>query len=58
MSNAALEAPVLLERSHRCDHFDCGSPPLNDYLKRFAWVNQQSGAARTYVACRGKRVVG
>ena len=31
---------------------------MNDYLARFAWVNQQSGAARTYVASRGKRVVG
>ncbi len=58
MSDAALEAPVPMTRRHRCDEFDCGSPPLNDYLKRFAWMNQQSGAARTYVACRGKRIVG
>ena len=58
MSNAALEAPVPLGRSHKCDDFDCGHPPLDDYLTRFAWVNQQSGAARTYVACRGERVVG
>ncbi len=58
MSSAELEVPVPLQRSHKCDDFDCGSPPLNDYLTRFAWTNQQSGAARTYVACRGKRVVG
>ena len=58
MSSAALEAPVPLRRSHKCDDFDCGSPPLNDYLTRFAWINQQSGAARTYVTCRGKRIVG
>jgi predicted N-acetyltransferase YhbS len=58
MSSAALKAPVPLERGHILDPFDCGSPPLNDYLTRFAWSNQQSGAARTYVACRGKRVVG
>ena len=58
MSNAALEPPVPLGRSHKCDDFDCGRPALNDYLTRFAWINQQSGAARTYVACRGKRVVG
>ena len=58
MSSAALEVPVPLGRSHKCDDFDCGRPPLNYYLARFAWVNQQSGAARTYVACRGKRVVG
>ncbi|MGM0485511.1 MAG: GNAT family N-acetyltransferase [Planctomycetota bacterium] len=58
MSSAALEAPVPLKRGHKCDEFDCGSPPLNEYLTRFAWSNQESGAARTYVACRGKRVVG
>jgi predicted N-acetyltransferase YhbS len=58
MSSAALKAPVPLERGHILDQFDCGSPLLNDYLTHFAWTNQQSGAARTYVACRGKRVVG
>ena len=58
MSNAALKAPVPLDRSHQCDEFDCGVPSLNEYLTRFAWVNQQSGAARTYVACHGKRVIG
>ena len=58
MSSAAVESPVPLERYHRCDQFDCGSLPLNEYLTRFAWSNQQSGAARTYVVCRGKRVVG
>jgi len=31
---------------------------LNTYLKRFAWMNQQSGAAKTYVATRGGKVVG
>ena len=58
MADGALAAPVPLGRSHQCDAFDCGSPPLNAYLKRFAWANQQSGAARTYVACRRRRVVG
>jgi predicted N-acetyltransferase YhbS len=58
MSRAALKAPVPLERGHVVDQFDCGSLPLNGYLTRFAWSNQQSGATRTYVACRGKRVVG
>lgn len=58
MNNAALEPPVPLARSHRSDEFDCGSRPLNDYLARFAWTNQRSGAARTYVACRSKRIVG
>lgn len=58
MSNGALQAPVPLQRSHHFGDFDCGSRALNEYISRFAWTNQQSGAARTYVACRGKRVVG
>ncbi len=58
MSSAELERLVPLRRTHKRDDFDCGNRPLNDYPTRFAWMNQQSGAARTYVACRGKRVVG
>ena len=58
MSSGALDAPVPFKRIHKCDEFDCGSPQLNEYLTRFAWSDQQSGAARTYVTCRGRRVVG
>ncbi|MCU0874247.1 MAG: GNAT family N-acetyltransferase [Pirellulaceae bacterium] len=58
MSDAPLGRPRPLQRDDRGDDFDCGSEPLNDYLKRFAWPNQQAGAARTYVAMRGKRVAG
>jgi GNAT superfamily N-acetyltransferase len=55
---APLRPPAALTRKHECSDFDCGSEPLNEYLKRFAWVNQQAGASRTYVASRGNRVVG
>ena len=58
MSNAALGVPVPLQTSHQSDDFDCGRTFLNDYLRRFAWINHQSGAARTYVSCRGRRIVG
>lgn len=58
MGDAGLNRPRPLRRDDRCEDFDCGSEPLNDYLKVFAWPNQQAGAARTYVATRGKRVVG
>ncbi len=37
---------------------DCGYETLNESLRRFAFQNHQSGLARTYVATRGKRVVG
>ena len=58
MAEVALRPPVPLQRSHKCEQFDCGSSPLNEYLQRFAWTNQQASAVRSYVACRGKRVVG
>jgi len=58
MTEPQLEAPVPLLKSHRLDGFDCGDTSLNEYLVRFARTNHQSGSARTYVACRGKKVVG
>src|SRR5438309_2135439 len=53
-----LQGPVPLEKSHDVDQFDCGAAPLNDYLRKYAWQNQQNRSARTYVALRGNRVVG
>lgn len=57
-TNDVLQAPVLLDKSHDRNAFDCGVPVLNDYLKQYAFQNQKRNAARTYVATRGKRVVG
>lgn len=47
-----------LSNEHGLSSFDCRKPPLNDWLKRFALINQQSDAARTYVIHRSGRVVG
>lgn len=58
MSETPLHGPEPLTRQHDCKDFDCGSEPLNEYLRRFAWINQQAGAARTYVGTRGHRVIG
>lgn len=59
MLNAeALNASVLLTRSHDRNVFDCGVQALNEYLKQYALQNQKKHAARTYVATRAKRVVG
>ncbi len=44
--------------THLVDGFDCGKEPLNNFLRRFALVNQRNGSSRTYVACRSKSVVG
>lgn len=47
-----------LARSHDLSHFDCGAhASLTDWLKRFAWTNQQSETSRTYVVHRANRVV-
>lgn len=40
-----------LEGSDELEHFDCGDEPLNNYLKRHAWTNQEkSSIGVTYVA--------
>ncbi len=31
------------------DGFDCGQPPLNQFLQRYAFVNQKANSAQTYV---------
>ena len=58
MTDESLQAPVRLAGQHDCREFDCGVDALNEYLRRFALLNQRAEAARSYVACRGDRVVG
>lgn len=48
MSGAARHVEKL-RRDHPVEAFDCGTEPLNRYLVRYAWHNQQAGAAQTYV---------
>jgi len=31
-----------LERTDRREQFDCGDGPLNDYIRRYAWQNQEA----------------
>jgi predicted GNAT family N-acyltransferase len=51
-------APELLTPAHDCTAFGCGKPPLNQYIKKYALVNQESEIARTYVTTCENRVVG
>src|SRR5262245_37299446 len=53
-----LHGPVPLEKGHEVSGFDCGAAPLNDFLCKHAWHNQQNRSARTYVVLRADRVVG
>ena len=58
MEAEALSLVEPLAAHHVVDSFECGTPPLDQFLQRFALVNQKTGSARTYVVCRGLRVVG
>jgi GNAT superfamily N-acetyltransferase len=47
-----------LSRGHDLSSFDCANVALNEWLVRFAWPNQQSDSAKTYVTLDGNRAVG
>jgi len=47
-----------LSALHRFDGFDCGEPPLNDYLRKFALSNQAAGVARSYAVLLEEQVIG
>jgi len=47
-----------LRPDHPIEGFDCGREELNRYLLRYAWTNQQAGAAQTYVGLVGDAVAG
>lgn len=54
-----LNAPAPLTTAHLLDEFRCGQASLDEWLKRRALANQQSGASRTFVvADQGARVCG
>src|ERR1700690_2617217 len=56
-SEQPLSAPEKLRFDHDLSEFDSGEPVLDDWLRRRARQNEESGASRTYVVCVGKRVV-
>ncbi len=39
-----------LDKSFDKSAFDCGKPELNDYLKKYAWQNQQKRYSITFIA--------
>lgn len=53
-----LFEPEPLQKHHEVEGFDCGVDSLNDYLRRRALADQAAEKSRTYVTCRGIRVVG
>lgn len=58
MSKSGFELVRKLSAADGVDGFDCGQPALNQFLQRFALVNQKANSALTYVCCRNGEVVG
>jgi GNAT superfamily N-acetyltransferase len=56
--SAAYEQARKLSPTDSLDQFDCGLPALNQFLQRYALVNQNANSAQTYVCCRRGEVVG
>jgi GNAT superfamily N-acetyltransferase len=57
-SKRSYLAPQLLTEQHDRSLFGCGKPPLDQYIKKYALINQRNDISRTYVATRDDRVVG
>jgi GNAT superfamily N-acetyltransferase len=57
-SEQAIGALQKLRADHDLSEFECGEPALDDWLRRRALPNEESGASRTYVVCVGLQVVG
>jgi GNAT superfamily N-acetyltransferase len=56
--SAPLSQVEPLARTHDVSFFDCGDhASLSNWLRHFAWTNQQNETSRTYVVHRAKRVV-
>jgi GNAT superfamily N-acetyltransferase len=47
----SLKSPEPLTIGHSIDDFSCGIASLDEWLKRRAITNQNSGATRTFVTC-------
>ena len=58
MSSLEYAAVRKLAASDAVESFDCGQSALNQYLQRFALVNQKSNRAQTYVSCCSDGVAG
>jgi len=50
VSTALVWREETLTRHHDRATFDCGVPALNEYLRRYARQNHESGGAKTFVA--------
>lgn len=56
--SSAFEPVRKLAATDGVDGFDCGQPPLNQFLQRYALVSQKANSAQTYVSCLSAKVAG
>ena len=56
--STAYSAVHKLLAADQTEAFDCGQVALNQFLQRYALVNQQANSAQTYVCCHEDSVVG
>jgi GNAT superfamily N-acetyltransferase len=47
-----------LNRAHAVEGFDCGKEPLNQFLLKYAFQNQQAGASQTYLGFAEDELIG
>ena len=58
MSASGYEAIRKLGATDAVEFFDCGQPALNQFLQRYALVNQKANSAQTYVCMYQGEVAG
>lgn len=58
MSISVYGAVGKLGAADDVDAFDCGNLALNQFLQRYALINQKANSAQTYVCCVEGAVVG
>lgn len=55
--NQVFEPIRKLVAADDVDNFDCGQPALNQFLQKYALINQKSNSSHTYVCCVSGKVV-
>jgi GNAT superfamily N-acetyltransferase len=58
VNSSVYGAVAKLSATDNVDTFDCGSPALNQFLQRYALLNQKANSAQTYVCSVEGVVVG
>ena len=58
MSGQGFEPIRKLSAVDAVETFDCGQSALNQFLHRYALLNQRANSAQTYVCCQHSGVVG